>query len=214
MAVLPDGNIGVYGGGARNLRGDQAFDRLSSVEIISMADGSVGTTTYSTSFPEGRSSTTAVLLQTGFVLNAGGNDKDGQVVSSEFVHNHVTGVSGTTGNLNTPRKYYSVANLSNGRILISGGFGESGEASGSFATAEIYDPQSKLVVAYDTPASVTVGTVAHFTSPTSGVAWSVSNSRGTITSDGAFTAVEAGQVTVTGTANGLTASVLMTVVPE
>lgn len=209
MCILSDSKIGVYGGG-------NSTGILSSVEVI---DPTTWTSTVKVPLLAPRSHTHATLLQSGYVLNAGGADKDNSLVSDEFVHNHLLNISGTTGNLNMGRMLYSVIPLNNGRLLISGGFtGPSGMTN----TAEIYDPASKVLISYDTSTTIPVSTtttpsVIHFTS-TSTVTWSVAPVKtgtevGSITTTGVYTAPTI-PTTVVVTANDgtNTASVTITVV--
>lgn len=210
MTLLSDGNIGVYGGITRTVTNDVI--RLKSVEIINP------TTWVSTSKVDmlfSRSFTLATQLQTGYVLNAGGSDETGSVASDELVHNHLLNISGTTGNLNIPRLFYSVVPLNNGRLLISGGITDN---KGSITNqAEIYDPAAKVLVSYDTSTTITINSTVHFTS-TNTVVWSVSpvhknNDPGVITADGVYTAPNVStEVVVTATDGTNKASVTLHVI--
>lgn len=206
IALLPDGDVGVYGGITLYGHGSTP-DRLASVEVISTKPESLGTTTLKTPLLEPRSATQAIPLQNGYVLNAGGTNETGYVASTEFVHNHILNTSGTTGSLITPRRMYSAIPLNNGRILISGGFGMSAD---SFNTAEIYDPAHKVIIGYDTATEVTLGATVHFTSEDKNINWSCT-SKGSIDSNGVLTTLKPGNVVVTGKASEGEASVTIRV---
>jgi hypothetical protein len=187
MTVLPNGNIGIYGGLAHinATFGQDEVLRYKSVEIIN-------TTTWIPSLSVDllgyRSMTLPTVLQTGNVLVAGGVNEIGRPADSEFVHNSESNLSAFTGNLTTPRMFYSVIPLNNGRILISGGLSDIGATN----TAEIYDPAAKLPVTYDTSTTISVSTdttpsIVHFTSTGTKVTWSI-NGNGTIDANGVYTA--------------------------
>lgn len=179
--LLTDGKVGIYGG--VNYAGTGRPQYPQSVDIYDPSDNSV---VKSTDLPLPRNSTTPVMLPNGFTLNAGGAS-EGDPVSIETVHNHVTGVVGSTGNLTTARCYFSTIPLNNGRFLISGGEG----GSAALNTAEIYDPATQIVISYGS-ATVGVGATAQFTSDKA-CSWSVvsldpSKGPGTISESGVFTA--------------------------
>lgn len=207
MTTLSDGKIGIYGGNAHSPSG---VVRYKSVEIL---DPNSWTSTASVDLLGQRSFTKAVLLQTNSVLNAGGADEVGAVASSEFVHNHLVPISGTTGNMVFPRRHYSVIALNNGRLLISGGESMS---QGAFDSAEIYDPAAKLLISYDTSTQITVNSVVHFTSDQAGVVWSLDVSDGThgmINQSGVYTAPsDPVQVKIIGTLNGVSTTVTFNVI--
>jgi hypothetical protein len=201
MTVLPNGNIGIYGGIAHinATFGQDEVLRYKSVEIIN-------TTTWIPSLSVDllgyRSMTLPTVLQTGNVLVAGGVNEIGRPADSEFVHNSESNISAFTGNLNIPRSFYSVISLNNGRVLISGGLSDIGATN----TAEIYDPAAKLLVTYDTSTTIPISTnitpsIVHFTSTGTGVTWSVSGN-GTIDINGVYTAPTSPSVDVITGNNG------------
>ncbi len=88
-----------------------------------------------------RESHTATLLQDGRVLIAGGERMDGvNWVSLPFaeIYDPATGAFSVTGSLNEARYGHTATLLSDGRVLIAGGFSTSNP--GTLASAEIYDP--------------------------------------------------------------------------
>jgi uncharacterized protein YjdB len=82
---------------------------------------------------------TAVLLPDGTVLVAGGETSTfynaGAVASTE-IYDPVAATWRATGNLNIARIGHTATLLSNGKVLVAGGYG----GSGQLASAEIYDP--------------------------------------------------------------------------
>lgn len=209
MTVLQDGNIGVYGGVVYHGFGHDV-DRLSSVEIISTQKDTLGSVTSKVPLLAARGCIKAVLLQNGYVLNAGGTNESGFCASSEFVHNHILNIAGTTGNLNTPRRMYSAIPLNNGRVLISGGFGDSVDA---YNTAEIYDPATKIIISYDSTSEVVIGTVIHFSSENTGVSWSCTSNGSIDSATGVLTTLAEGDIVVTGKNTNGEASVTIKVIP-
>lgn len=180
-ATLITGNkIAIYGG-ITGLDSIQEAVKTNSVEVF---DLTTNTSTYSTSLLAPRFAQLSVLLQNSYVLNAGGSDSRGLPVNSELVQNPYTGQTGSTGTLNMPRRFYSAVTLNNGMVLISGG--ETGVANGQLNTAEIYDPQSKLIVTYTTDSLKINKTLQFSSSYSAGVNWTCD--KGTIDSNGLYKA--------------------------
>jgi hypothetical protein len=190
LVLLNGGNkIGIYGGMIGRITSVVA---TSSVEVF---DFNTNTSINSTNLIASRYFQSSILLQNGFVLNAGGCDFDGHTVDTEFVHNPTSGESGSTGTLITPRRFYSAVTLNNGTVLISGGETRVGD---KLNTAEIYDPQSKIVVSFTTD-HVSVGRTLQFTSSyVNGVDWSCNT--GSISATGLFTPSTTGSVKIKATA--------------
>jgi Galactose oxidase, central domain/Kelch motif len=84
----------------------------------------------------GRAGHTAVLLQNGKVLVAGGANAQGFLSSAEM-YDPFTGTWAATGSMAIPRLYHAMTLLHDGRVLVTGGLTD--EAAGS---SEVYDPIS------------------------------------------------------------------------
>ena len=102
-------------------------------------DPTTGTWTSTGNLNVGREDHAAMLLSDGRVLVAGGYGlaagNTGSLASAEL-YDPITGTWTFTGSLHTPRQSYSATLLSDGKVLVAGGF-NSGEA---LASAELYDP--------------------------------------------------------------------------
>jgi len=188
--VLLNGNkFGIYGGITGRVTSAIA---TNSVEVF---DLTTNVSTNSTNLIASRYFQSSILLQNGFVLNAGGCDFDGYTVDTEFVHNPTTGESGSTGTLNTPRRFYSAVTLNNGTVLISGGETKAGS---KLNTAEIYDPQSKIVVSFITDHVSISGTLQFTSNYVNGVNWTCNT--GAISATGLFTPSSTGPAKIKATA--------------
>jgi N-acetylneuraminic acid mutarotase len=80
----------------------------------------------------------AVLLHSGEVLVAGGEEYTGDPLANAELYNPATRAFTPTGSLNTPRAYPAMVLLPDGDVLIAGGYG----ASAALSSAELYDPAS------------------------------------------------------------------------
>lgn len=80
---------------------------------------------------------TATLLRNGKVLVAGGYSTCSSrcVLNSAELYDPATGTWSTTGNLNTARNSHTATLLTNGRVLVAGGYND-----GLRNRAELYDP--------------------------------------------------------------------------
>jgi len=92
----------------------------------------------------GRLYHTATLLTNGMVLIAGGEDINGNAITSAELYNPSTGTFTTTGSLNTGRWYHTATLLDNGMVLIAGGYGPIGSNYGDLASAELYNPSTGM----------------------------------------------------------------------
>ena len=109
----------------------------------------------------GRSSHTATLMQDGRVLIAGGeqdtlkgNGNTTTYLASVELYDPTSGKFSLVESMTTPRSGHSATLLSDGRVLIAGGYDGVGNAP--LASAELYDPTSgkfSLVGSMTTPRS-------------------------------------------------------------
>jgi WD40 repeat protein len=89
----------------------------------------------------GRAAHSATLLPDGRVLIAGGFRSEGTdeiAIATAEIFDPATEAFTPTGDLNEPRNGHTATLLPDGRVLISGGWGESDRLS----TAELFDPQT------------------------------------------------------------------------
>jgi N-acetylneuraminic acid mutarotase len=136
--LLPDGTVLVAGGADGHADGSEP---LSSAELFHRASGSWVATG---SMLAGRIGQTATLLSNGMVLVAGGSSDDGQETALESVelYDPVTGAWTATGDMIRARSRHTTTLLSDGRVLVAGGF-ESAQGAGGYdrlPSAELYDP--------------------------------------------------------------------------
>lgn len=173
------------------------------------------------------SSFTATMLSSGDVLIVGGFNSSGQVVGTGELYDPVAGAFSLAGNLNDARGGHSAALLTDGLVLITGGVDSS---SLELASAETYQsvvvppaPPSLQV----TPAVVNmlVGGTQQFTAidnlgiPRFDATWTVSNPSFASVSPNPngtaiLTGLAAGQVTITATAEGVSAQGQATILSE
>jgi N-acetylneuraminic acid mutarotase len=139
--LLQNGKVLVAGGGGSGV-GD------NSAELYDPATGTWSTTGNLIATRYGQ---TATLLQNGKVLIAGGsNDGDlASTLASAELYDPVTGTWSATANLNASRISHTATLLSDGRVLVAGGYiptfvpvGGNGFAAAptSLNGAELYDP--------------------------------------------------------------------------
>lgn len=127
--TLPDGTVLIAGGN------DSSGDGIDTAEIYNPASG---TFSYTGDMISARSFHSALLLASGEVLIAGGQNGT-TLLSSAELYDPTTGVfAATAGPLNTARNDFGAVLLSDGRALLAGGVGE----AGSLNTAELYDPNA------------------------------------------------------------------------
>jgi len=132
--LLPNGMVLVAGG-------TDGSSPLSSTELY---DPATGTWTLTGSLNTPRSRHTATLLQNGKVLVVGGFNSTGSDVAmrSGELYDPATGYwSVTKGNhLITARYWHTATLLSDGRVLVAGGYNTS---SGILGSAELYTPNDR-----------------------------------------------------------------------
>jgi hypothetical protein len=136
MTVLGNGTVLIAGG--ENCTSSTACSALSNAEIY---DPNAGTfTPTSNSMGAARFGASAVLLNSGLVLIAGGFDGTNLPAAAE-IYNPATGIgfTGTVPSLSVPRFDATATLLNNGGVLVSGGSICSLPGCPTNA-AEIYDP--------------------------------------------------------------------------
>ncbi len=84
---------------------------------------------------------TTALLAEGKVLFIGGFDGSAHIDSVEL-WDLLTGLSSSTGSMIGARAASTATVLTDGRVLVTGGYGGPGSGAGTLASAEIYDPTS------------------------------------------------------------------------
>ncbi|CAF5023551.1 unnamed protein product, partial [Rotaria sp. Silwood1] len=95
----------------------------------------------------GRYDHTASVLVNGKVLVAGGHGTDGYsyrgYLNSTEIYDPETGIWTKTGNMTMGRVGHTASVLTNGKVLVSGGFGYDGYSyRGYLNSTEIYDPKT------------------------------------------------------------------------
>ena len=164
------------------------------------------------------------VLSTGQALMVGGTDSAGHPIATGELYDPTSGTTSVAGNLNNARLNHTATLLNNGLVLIAGG---SGPSNLDLATAETYQstvtepPPFSLRITPAT-ASIPLGGTQKFTAvdnygnPRLDVMWTVDNqSLATIATDEdnavIVTGVAAGPVTLTASAEGVTAQATITV---
>jgi WD40 repeat protein len=129
--LLSNGEVLVAGG---NSNGPQA-----SAELYNPATNSW---TLTGSMHTARYQHTATLLQNGQVLVAGGYNENvnNPYLTSAELYNPSTGTWTTTGSLHSARIYDTMSLLTNGQVLVAGGYNATPTAINILATAELYNP--------------------------------------------------------------------------
>ena len=131
LTTLPNGNVLLPGGNFYS-------STLNTAELYNPA---TGRWSYTGSLLNGRLQETATLLPSGQVLVVGGASGVGEssVLNSAELYDPATGKWNTTASLNTARYNHTATRLSDGKVLVVGGFG--GRSSGYLRSAELYDPE-------------------------------------------------------------------------
>jgi N-acetylneuraminic acid mutarotase len=134
--LLPDGKVLVVGGNG----GTNIVLQADSVELYD-PDKHI----WSVAFPlnKARLGHTATLLPSGKVLVTGGNTSTAPPsfypTSSAELFDPATGTWAITGSLNTVRTNHTATLLTNGKVLVTGGW----DGSSAIASAELYDPETE-----------------------------------------------------------------------
>jgi hypothetical protein len=129
-ARLLDGRVFVAGGE------DNTATAIAAVELY---NPTTGTWTLTSNMSTARVNPTATLLNNGKVLVVGGYsiDDNSFPLASAELYDPTTGTFSPTGSLSTARRNHTATLLSNGKVLIAGGY------NGAYLDApEIYDPST------------------------------------------------------------------------
>jgi hypothetical protein len=174
-----------------------------------------------------RSSFTATLLSTGVVLFVGGSNNSSQILDTGELYDPTAGAFSLAGNLNVGRGFHSAAPLNNGLVLFAGGLDGESLFLNSAETYQSTITELPPLTLQITPAVVNmvVGGTQQFTAvdnygfPREDVTWSVSNaSLASVTPNAnnaaVLTALAAGQVTLTASAEGVTAQEQVTILSQ
>ena len=130
--ALPNGKILVAGG-------LDVSGFLASAELF---DPASDTWTATGALNQTRDGHTATLLPDGKVLVVGGveaNDASGESLVDAELYDPAAGTWRVTGSLHVPRRWHTATLLSDGRVLVAGGYNS---MNGFVSVAEVYDPHT------------------------------------------------------------------------
>ncbi len=168
-----DQNVGTITSGAGVDTGALAATRTYTLTVTNPASdnvtatASVIVTRFSPSGSMGvaRMGHTATLLTNGKVLIAGGYSATPfscpcAFLSSAELYDPATGTFGPTGTMGTARGSHTATLLTNGKVLIAGGYGESGPGFGieTIPSAELYDPTTETFTSTGSMITARAGT--------------------------------------------------------
>lgn len=136
--LLKDGRVLVVGGNGNGEGGP-----LTSAELYDPASCAFTSTG---SMPAQRV-TTATLLDDGDVLFAGGFDGSAGSLASSLLFDPSTGSFSPTGSMTIAREGASATRLTDGRVLIAGGRTDLQGDPVFLASAELYDPSTRIFAA-------------------------------------------------------------------
>jgi hypothetical protein len=132
-ALLPDGRVLIVGGEAG----------VVATALIEVYDPGSGKFSSAGTMPAALSGVSATTLADGRVLIAGGrpaaNDDEAlssNAVAGAYLYDPATGKLSPTGSMTAARERHTATRLADGRVLIAGGWNESGQAT----SAELYQP--------------------------------------------------------------------------
>jgi hypothetical protein len=145
--LLPNGQVLVAGGGSGSCCPWPEI--LSSAELY---DPSSGTWAHTGSMTTGRYGDMGTLLPNGLVLVVGGSDTNccpPHSLASAELYSPSSGTWTATGSMSTGRSFsFALTLLTNGQVLVAGGWDSSGRP---LASAELYTPmQSQQVLTVQT----------------------------------------------------------------
>ena len=140
--LLPNGKVLIAGGA------DITGDAFASTELYDPASNSFATSGTAI-MNVARYRATATLLSNGKVLIAGGEDSNGAALGSTELYDPIANSFAASGTptMNIARDTATATLLPNGKVLIAGGFG----ATGDLASTELYDPASNSFATSGTP---------------------------------------------------------------
>jgi len=133
--LLADGRVLIAGGsnGSEN-------DIASAV----LYDPKAGTFSWTGAMADGRQYHTATLLNDGRVLVAGGgvDYTNRRFIATAEIYDPRTGVFTATGSMTDARTYQAAALLTDGRVIVTGGYG----LRAPLPSAELYDPKRETFI--------------------------------------------------------------------
>ena len=134
---LQDGKVLIAGG----------FDGSNTVAAAELYDPATDTFTLTGSMGTGRTGHVAALLPDGRVLIAGGFQISGGIfagrLSTAEVFQPASGTFAPVASMSTDRQSAAAVLLANGKVLVSGGFGNTGFGfSGWLPSADLFDPNT------------------------------------------------------------------------
>ncbi len=157
---LVNGDVLITGGFTYDKSTCSDMDPSPAVNSAELYNHSAGSFQLTGSMAEQRGGHTATLLTDGKVLIAGGGKTDegpsqlGDGLSSAEVFDQATGAFTVVGNMTAGRIGHTATLLTDGRVLITGGW----TSSSPIATAELYDP---LTGAFSATGNMTSARGAH-----------------------------------------------------
>jgi N-acetylneuraminic acid mutarotase len=128
--LLPNGQVLIAGGESKD-------GPLSTADLYDPKNGAFTPTGM---LPFASNQATATLLADGRVLIAGGEGSGASAApsNSAALYDPTTGAFAATGAMTTARSGHVAALLSDGRVLVAGGWG----GSAALSSAEVYDPKT------------------------------------------------------------------------
>ena len=137
--LLQDGRVFVAGGFV--VQPDSPQSDVEHLDTAETYDPATGAWTPADSMTLPRAQHTATLLDDGAVLIAGGNGSGAgnKRRSSAKVYDPSTDSWASAGKMEEKRVHHAATHLSDGRVLVAGGWGES---RGTPDSAEVYDPST------------------------------------------------------------------------